>query len=482
MSRRIELAALIAWVAFAAWLASGFPPVVDLPAHAAEIETVKRLWLGDALVRSVYGVHFVPGYGLVTWLALPLALVWNGAVAARIFWGLSIALYPVSIAALADAWRRPRWVALLGLPLVFNLSYVYGYLPGYFSQPLLWFTVAAFVKTLETPSLRRIVAVNLLAAAVFQAHLLTFAVLGVIAAAITVAVMLQPPALTESGPPAIRSPLRTAVASLALPTLLSVSRIWVMARRAVQPGDWPKTEWDLASHFNWFFKNQVPDGAMTVWAPLIVVAVFLVIWARRIRLEPPAPAWAFFALLLVYCVTPKTLSGVFLVSVRLPALIGVLALMLIDPRELSRVGLGTLGIACGVALAQVVGLHLRFERETEGLGPLIRRTTPTVAGYFSTVGPRFDGSRHLYLEHMGQWLTGARGGVGHDFFAGTEHQPVFFQPGQALPLHLEEATADQLRRFQQVLVFGEGPLPPLLRPWRQADRSGPWRLLVPSSP
>jgi hypothetical protein len=81
------------------------------------------------------------------------------------------------------------------------------------------------------------------------------------------------------------------------------------------------------------------------------------------------------------------------------------------------------------------------------------------------------------LEHVGQWFTAARGGVGHNFFADAEHHPVRFKQGVDIPFDLRRATPQELRFFDQVLVLGTGPLPPELAQWPQALAAGRWRVL-----
>ena len=84
----------------------------------------------------------------------------------------------------------------------------------------------------------------------------------------------------------------------------------------------------------------------------------------------------------------------------------------------------------------------------------------------------------IYLEHLGQWLTAERGGVGHNFFADAEHHPVRFKPGRELPSSLVLASPQELARFDQILLYGEGPLPWRLRSWREIAHAGLWRRLA----
>ncbi|HYO55541.1 hypothetical protein [Archangium sp.] len=460
-------ALLMLWAAFAAYCASGFPPAVDLAAHGAQLQTLADWLRGEPAVREVYGVHFPWGYGLVYWLFLPLALATNGAVAVRCALWLALVLFPLSHLALVRASRRSEGVLLVGLPLAFNLSYWYGLLSGLFAQPLAFFTLALFVLALDSPRPGRLLWVNLAAAATFQAHLVAFAAISVAMAAVT---LWRRPLLPA---------LRTLVLCMALPALLALPKVWSMATRAVVPGPWPATEYNLLSHFNWFFRTYRPEGLLAVAAPLLATLVFVGCWARRRREEPRAPVLAFLSLVALYFLTPKTLSGSFLVSVRLPVLAAMCSLVLVDWRALARPLRALLVLLSLASLAETAAFHARFAHEVDGLEEVMAGAAPGRHGYLSLVGDRVLGSKHIYLAHLGQWLTATRGGVGHNFFADAEHHPVHALPGRELPTALDTATPEELNRFDTVLVFGPGaqPLPPRLSGWHEAARAGPWRLL-----
>jgi hypothetical protein len=250
-----------------------------------------------------------------------------------------------------------------------------------------------------------------------------------------------------------------------------------MATRAVTPGAWPVTEYNAASHFNWFFKTYRPEGWLAAVGPLLVTAAFVACWLPRRREEPSGPAMAFFALAALYLVTPKTLSGIFLVSVRLPVLAGMFSLLMVDWRVLPRPVRAGLVLLSLFSLAETAVFHGRFANAVAGLDEVMEGRPPGHNGYLSLVGSSVLGSRHIYLEHMGQWLTATRGGVGHDFFTDADHHPVHVLPGQGPVSNLRSATPEQRRWFDTVLVFGEGPLPEPLDTWREAAHAGRWRRL-----
>jgi hypothetical protein len=462
---------LLAYAALGVFCVWGHPPPVDLPAHGAELQTLVDLLRGERDVAQVYRVTFPVGYGLITWLSLPVAALTNGGLAVRLALLVTLWLYPLALCSLLRAFGRSPWMVVLGLPLAFNISYWYGLLSGLLAQVLLFFALAAYERLLREPAapgrLRSLLALNALAAGVLLSHLLAFVVLGFL---LTVRALV---AVDR------RAALRTLAAGVALPLLVSLPQALRMGERAVVPGDQPATEYALASHVNWFFKNYVPEGKLGVLVPLLVCAVLLALYLVHRRQEPIAPFALFAAMALLYAVTPKTLSGIFLISVRLPVLAGALSLLLVDARRLPRAALGGLGLLAAASLGESAIFHARFRDATHGLMDVTPHGRRPPHGYLSLAGKELLGSRQIYLQHLGQWVTATRGGVGHDFFADADHHAVRFVEGRALPGELWEAAPDVLARFEELYVYGEGALPQALTGWREVARSARWRRMVP---
>jgi hypothetical protein len=458
------LTALVAWAAFCAALVSGFPPPVDLPAHGAQLQTMVELLRGAEDVRSIYALRFPVGYGLPYWLALPLAWVTSGAFAIRAVLWASLVLWPVSVAALLRALGRSAAAAVLALPLAFNLSYWYGLVSGLFAQPLALLALAAYLRSLQDARRRWVVLSGAAATASMLSHLVAFAAVGLLVGAAALAGADR------------RLRAWRAAQCLALPALVSLAKVWEMATRAVTPGDWPATEYNLAAHVGWFFRNYRPEGWLAAAGPLAVTAALTGVWWWRRRAEPPLPAVLFWAGALLYAATPKTLSGIYLIAMRLPVFAGALALALADWRDIPRWLRGAALAVTLWSLGETALFHARFRREVSGLEALIQGGRPGPHGYHPVGGTSVLGSRHIYAEHLGQWWTATRGGVGHHFFADAEHHPVTFRPGASLPARLEDAP-DQVGRFEEILAFGDGPLPEWLRGFEEVAREGHWRKL-----
>ncbi|HEY8206754.1 MAG TPA: hypothetical protein VIG99_04685 [Myxococcaceae bacterium] len=462
--------ALLAWAALCAFLVSGFPPSVDLPAHGAQMQTLVELLRGEPDLRALYRIQFPLGYGLPYWLFLPVAWLGSGALAMRAALWLALVAFPVSVSALLRAAGRPAPVPLLALclPLAFNLSYWYGLVSGLFAQPLALFGLAAYLEALKDGRRRWVVLANLAGAACLLSHLVAFAVLAFL---VGVAALASRPR---------GKAIRMGALSLGLPVALSLPKAIGMATRAVTPGDWPATFYGAEAHLNWFFKNYRPEGLLSIAGPLAIAAAFAGLWGWRWRRSEPdlRPVALFLAMSALYVASPKTLSGIYLIAMRLPVFAGALALLLVPwsavPRVL-RVGMLLVAVA---SLAETTAFHVRFKREVDGLQALIASgPRPGRHGYVPLNGTKVLGSHHIYAEHLGQWWTAERGGVGHHFFADAEHHPVAFQPGVTVPATLEDGKS-RVGWFDELLVYGDGPLPEWLAGFDEVERAGAnWRRL-----
>ena len=462
-----RIAALVfLWGLLCAWCVHGFPPAVDLPAHAAQIQTLADVLRGRP-AAAYYAWHVPVGYGLTTWLGVPIALVWNGATAARVLLWLALVLFPLAHAKLARALGHSGWVAILAAPMAFNVSYWFGFLPTVFAWPVVLFGWAVFVRRARTEdaSLRgRIILVGV-GLVILQSHLLAFAgyVVGLLA-------------LTF-----VTRGKRTAwdlVAAIVPAGLVSSSSLVIFATRAIHPGRHLGFSYDLVSHFRWVVWHYAAAQRVTAWLGWAVVMGFVVGALRRMKAISREAAALTCALAALYLATPMAISGAWFVHPRFPVLIAACGVLLIDFASVPRGYRIAAGAAVAVSLAAVTQFHASFRRSISGLDALVTQPTPDgLAGGLSLVGLSLPHQRLRFLEHLPQWWTATQGGIGNHFFADADHQPVQFATGVALPQLLTFDHPSELERFKSLLVFGDGPLPPELHGFRTVARAGHWRRL-----
>lgn len=460
MRSGVKLGLLAGWGLLVAWLVHDVPPCVDLPAHAAQMQTVAELLRGAPAVAAHYRLTFPIGYGLTTWLFAPVAMVINGAVAARLALWLTMMALPVALSRLAQSFERSWWVGALGAPLVFSVSYWYGFLPTLFALPLVLVAWALFWELDAKPNLAKSAALAASGVAVALSHFIALGVLG----AGFFALML---ASRHRGAAARR--LATA---LLVPSLLCLPRGIELLTRASNSA---ANVYDAAGHFNWAWRAYGAMGWPEVVASVAMVALAFGTWLRRRHNQPRAPAFLFAAMVIVYVMAPMSLAGAWLIHARLPVLIALTALLLIDTRR-GQVGLAmtTLSATC---LVCAVGRHVSFASQVDGLAELIQTAPPPgIHGGLALDGVTLPGTRMPLFEHLPQWWTARHGGVGHHFFADADHQPVRFVPGGELPARLDAtATPEALAHFDALLVLGDGPtLPGFI----ETARAGRWRRLI----
>lgn len=467
----VTVAAGVAWAGFVAWCVAGIPPAVDLPAHAAQMETLGQLLGHHPDVAATYRATFPLGYGLTTWLALPLTLAVHGAFAAKATLWLSLTLFPLGVVALARALGHGAPL-VLGVPaaaLAFNLSYWFGFLPTVAALPAVLFFWAVLVRASQHDRLRapHVLALTALATAVMLAHFVMFAPLVVGGAAVALAAQKR------------RQTLGLLALALAPSVVLSAARVWTLAGRARGPGA-QAFEWDGGGHLNWLFKTSTIWGQLDVGLSWALGLAAIATWLFVPRARGPRTAGALaVALGALYLATPKALSGAWLLYPRLAVLLVVGALLLVDVSRLRAAAWLFVGVGLA-SLGLTAHRHALFAAETRGLVELLETPPPpnVVHGGLSLVGLQTPSTRLKVLEHLAQWWTARWGGVGHHFFADADHQPVRFVEGVELPGLLEPTDPPvRFAPFGALLVFGDEPLPPGLGGFVEVDRAGAWRRL-----
>jgi hypothetical protein len=189
-----------------------------------------------------------------------------------------------------------------------------------------------------------------------------------------------------------------------------------------------------------------------------------------------APFAILCALALLYLLTPRHVVGASHLAIRLPALVGIAAVLTADARALPRwlaVGLGALSV---VSLAETAAFHLRFRAGVAGLDA-VAIARPEGRHAFQPLGSDCAlGSRLPHLIHLGSWVTAA-GGVGNDFLVGNPQEPLRYRPGEELPALPRDFTPAQRAQLERVYLFGPPSAPMELAGFCEAARAGAWRRL-----
>jgi len=103
-----------------AFLICPYPPMTDHPQHVAMGALLNLLWSGDLAATSTYTTSpFTYNAGIETGIAL-LAFVMSPELAGRVILAIHVLVFAASLIALCDYANRPRWYALLCIPIIYN--------------------------------------------------------------------------------------------------------------------------------------------------------------------------------------------------------------------------------------------------------------------------------------------------------------------------------------------------------------------------
>jgi hypothetical protein len=453
------VALALVWSAFCAWCVSGTPPCIDLAAHGAQMQV-----LGDVLrqgpANAVFEAHLSPGYGLTTWLFVPVALLADGAVAVKSAAWLALTTFPMTVGLLAHRLGRPPELAVLAAPLGFSASYWYGFVPTFVAGPLVLLAWAVWLGHLERPTRQRGAALAALSLVVLLCHFVAWGALVVGAGALAAGRRPRP---------------WSALVLLSAPVLVAAPRIIELVTSAASGAAALPTRYNLDAHLIGVVK-QYPLGArISFWlnAGLLACVGVVAGWRwRRSRNADPALALALSQLGL-FVATPDDLAGSWRVGVRLVVFAAAATLCTYPFRRVPR----ALFAAPAVALACIGHLHVWFASEVDGLEVVIAQPPPAgVHGGLLLTPASPPHTRLALLEHLPQWWTARWGGLGTHFFADAAHQPVQWRRHAAAPEALKASTLAPAP-LDAALVYGEGELPPELSGLTVVQTAGRWRRL-----
>jgi hypothetical protein len=399
----------LAWVLLVLFCLWGTPPLVDLPAHGAQLQLMRAWLAGDEATRQQFSLHFSLGYGLWSWCVLPLAFALNGAWAAKGAVLLYLLALPASLHFYLRRLGQPPWLTLLALPLCFSVSYWYGFISTLVTLPAIFLGLGLFGRW--SSEHRRADAWGTWACLAFCAlnHPLSYAAL---------AAALLGTELTQARSPAQRLWL---VGLAALPGLLLVPYGLAWLERSGLPTD-PGFSYRLDTHhLAWFWKNTRSEGVVSLLLPLGLFGAVLV---QRVRGRAGAreALGACAGVSALYLAVPYNGGGALMLDVRLPVLVAGLALGALRVDGLAnRWRLALCGLAL-LSLAETAFVHHRFRAFAAPAEAVFldRRTVHSTADQVSI--PPF--SRHPFLEHFFEWETARYGGFGDHLFADARHVPI----------------------------------------------------------
>jgi hypothetical protein len=394
MQRPAPTASVVgALLAFPLWVVP-YPPLLDMPQHAAAIEVLRQSLFTRAghpiyepnLAHSQYLAFHMLGAALAA-LGIPALIV------CKVLLTAVAAATPAALASLMRSLGRDPRLALLAPLLFWNRALITGFLPYVASIPILLFALSETVHFARRPTYRSGLVLAVLAVATFYLHGATYLLLVCISAALTL--RLVP--FTHRLQSAVATPRKKFVRwlgalSLRLiwlaPSMLFAGFFMVFGKLAMHEGtrtnqevDWMDGSHALYTLPLWvsdLFKSHVDEVISLLWWGLVLIVLFLGRARARHRGLLSVAALPFALSLLLYLAMPFRVGGGVFLNVRLAPVVALFALVLLG---LPRGGKGDRLVVGGVLLSFAMGGFVGYEsiiqsREIEGVQALLRSIPP----------------------------------------------------------------------------------------------------------
>ena len=162
------------------WLAS-YPPMVDLPEHAAQVALLRNLHDPAFRFAGLFWVNWFTPYLFGYMLTYALTPLLGVVTACKIVIALAVAALPLATAVLMRETGADCYWALLTIPCMYGFSYNWGFLNVLVATPIGLRFLALFLRHAKKPTLRSYVVLALLSVSLFFSHALIYVFFGTIA-------------------------------------------------------------------------------------------------------------------------------------------------------------------------------------------------------------------------------------------------------------------------------------------------------------
>lgn len=404
-------------------------PMQDLGHHLAMTAVVTDYGRAGSLYPAIYHpfdplntnslLYTVAGYG---------GRLVGASWAFRLAMATYLAGVPLANLYALRVFGRSPWGAALSVPLVYNMSYVFGFANFLFAAPLFVLAIPAFHRLLTRPSWRRLAWATLLVTLVFLAHVHVFLWLGVLLVGVTLAAFAR--SLARGASPHEVRPHWVALASLAAVTPgLALFARWYARVQAPPAADELVTFHaepvsmaslraaqksvaqlftDLPAYLRLFAKGEADHRFFLMAALLAAAALVLTHGAKR--KHPPVLELCALASIASYFVLPEHAAGQAVIGSRQLGVGAWLAAALVSPPDvrrapvMRRVLVGATIALSAWFLATWRRELVAFQREeARGLEEVLAHAPPRQRLHYVNIGPE---SQHFNLRsfwHIEKW-------------------------------------------------------------------------------
>lgn len=434
-----------------------FPPLVDLPQHAANLELARQLIFDTSDWKQlVQNQWFTPYYGFYL-PAFLLSLCMSSVAAAKVVAAASMLSIPAAVAVVLRRRSLSPWLALLVVPGLYGFSFQWGFVSFMVACSALVLGIDAIERYFEESTPQEAVAIVAYSTLLFFLHAYAYALFMIIYGVRW---------LTSSR--SIRGALLVVPAGvIALAWLVWAAHGPAQAKQPIL--------WELG----WFRIGRLMQdllglsfgGAEQVLGGAIVAVICLGVGGSRLSKSP----WRLLPLLIVlgaYFVLPNRIMGTYFTYQRFSIFLLPMLLLALEPRQSSaqsvRSGLKTVsGLVAGLLLALVMSIQgskaQQFDNESAGFKPILQAIPERQRVLYLAFDPQtLWYSAPSYL-HFAQWYGAAKKGFVEFNFASFYGLPVVYSPpaGALAPPNIEwfpnqfRCDASYVKEFGYVLVKAE---------------------------
>ena len=417
----------------AVWLPA-FPPMTDLPQHAAQVALLRAVRSADFPYASLFQVNWFTPYllgHLLIYVLVPLV----GMVGALklVIAGALAAMPWATTTLMKETDTDCRW-ALLTIPGMYGFSYQLGFLNFIVAAPLGVYFVALALRHAREPQRRRAVALAILTLVLFFSHALVCAFFGTIAFLVLLST-------AKTGTMAIRRviPLMVVVPFI----LLWIPRVLAHPLGG-SPMSWLLGWYRLPGSLIWTLGQ--PINAAMLLVGLALVALPLVA-GGRLR---PVKAWIpFLVCVATLAFAPIKVLGTAFVFPRFAWLLLPFYFVAFDPphpQGWPRWVWPACLVVVGTWISVVVTNVRRYDKESAPFANVLTTMEPGQRAVWFAIEPDSAFAAAPYL-HFGSRYTALRGGLVDPSMASAHTTAVSYKPEyqpaiQAVSFELHPASFD----------------------------------------
>lgn len=160
---------------------SHYPPMVDLPQHAAQVEAIKGVITGDWEYSDLFEITYLTPYWLGYAIVILLSIPFDVVLASKLVVAIALCAYPLSAQAFCKRMGVDPWLSWLLIPLPFGFAYDWGFLNFLVAAPFAYLFLNSAISTADENQRMRWVKVALWIHFLFFAHILIAAFFSAIA-------------------------------------------------------------------------------------------------------------------------------------------------------------------------------------------------------------------------------------------------------------------------------------------------------------